>query len=48
MAGMTYAGYVLAAYLVFVALVFVIVNLLVDLAYLAFDPRLRDSGAVAR
>ena len=36
---------VMAAYLVFVALVFVLVNLGVDLAYLAFDPRLRGAAA---
>jgi peptide/nickel transport system permease protein len=38
---------VMAAYLVFVAFVFVVVNLLVDLAYLSLDPRLRGA-AVAR
>jgi peptide/nickel transport system permease protein len=37
---------VMAAYLVFVAFVFVVVNLATDLAYLALDPRLRG-GAVA-
>lgn len=36
---------VMAAYLVFVALVFVLVSLATDLAYLAFDPRLRGAGA---
>lgn len=36
---------VMAAYLVFVALVFVLVSLAVDLAYLAFDPRLRGAAA---
>jgi peptide/nickel transport system permease protein len=35
---------VMAAYLMFVALVFVIVNLSVDLLYFALDPRLRGSG----
>jgi peptide/nickel transport system permease protein len=35
---------VMAAYLVFVATVFVIVNLATDLAYLAFDPRLRGGA----
>jgi peptide/nickel transport system permease protein len=35
---------VMAAYLVFVALVFVVVNLVTDLAYLALDPRLRAGG----
>ena len=38
---------VMAAYLVFVAFVFVVVNLAVDLAYLSLDPRLRGA-AVAR
>jgi peptide/nickel transport system permease protein len=38
---------IMAAYLVFVAFVFVLVNLLVDLAYLSLDPRLRGA-AVAR
>jgi peptide/nickel transport system permease protein len=35
---------VMAAYLVFVALVFVVVNLVTDLAYLALDPRLRTAA----
>jgi peptide/nickel transport system permease protein len=35
---------VMAAYLMFVALVFVIVNLAVDLTYFALDPRLRESA----
>ncbi len=35
---------VMAAYLVFVAFVFVVVNLVVDLAYLSLDPRLRAGG----
>ena len=40
---------VMAAYLMFVALVFVIVNLSVDLLYFVLDPRLRGSGpALAR
>jgi peptide/nickel transport system permease protein len=34
---------VMAAYLMFVALVFVLVNLAVDLIYFALDPRLRES-----
>jgi peptide/nickel transport system permease protein len=34
---------VMAAYLVFVAFVFVVVNLLTDLTYLALDPRLRTA-----
>jgi peptide/nickel transport system permease protein len=38
---------VMAAYLMFVALVFVIVNLTVDLLYFVLDPRLREQGAVA-
>jgi peptide/nickel transport system permease protein len=38
---------VMAAYLVFVAFVFVVVNLVVDLAYLSLDPRLRGA-AIAR
>ena len=38
---------VMAAYLVFVAFVFVIVNLATDLLYLALDPRLRTSTAMA-
>ena len=39
---------VIAAYLLFVALVFVVTNLAVDLAYLALDPRLRTGHEVAR
>ncbi len=35
---------VMAAYLMFVALVFVTVNLAVDLLYFVLDPRLRESG----
>ncbi|MEI8146650.1 MAG: ABC transporter permease, partial [Alphaproteobacteria bacterium] len=35
---------VMAAYLMFVALVFVVTNLCVDLTYFALDPRLRGSG----
>jgi peptide/nickel transport system permease protein len=34
----------MAAYLLFVALVFVVVNLTVDLLYFVLDPRLRMSG----
>ncbi len=37
---------VMAAYLRFVGLVFVVVNLIVDLAYFLLDPRLRGTGAV--
>jgi peptide/nickel transport system permease protein len=36
---------VMAAYLMFVALVFVVVNLSVDLLYFALDPRLRGATA---
>ena len=39
---------VMAAYLMFVALVFVVVNLAVDLLYFALDPRLRGPTAAAR
>ncbi|MDF3060097.1 MAG: binding--dependent transport system inner rane component family protein [Microvirga sp.] len=39
---------VMAAYLVFVAFVFVVVNLATDLAYLALDPRLRAAPTAAR
>ena len=39
---------VMAAYLLLIALVFVVINLLVDLLYFAVDPRLRaDRGAAA-
>jgi len=38
---------VMAAYLMLVALVFVIVNLVVDLIYFALDPRLREANARA-
>ncbi len=38
---------VMATYLLFVALVFVVVNLIVDLLYFALDPRLRSSRALA-
>jgi ABC-type dipeptide/oligopeptide/nickel transport system permease component len=37
---------VMAAYLMFVALVFVVVNLIVDLLYFVLDPRLR-AGTLA-
>ncbi len=37
---------VMAAYLMFVGLVFVVVNLVVDLTYFVLDPRLRGTGAV--
>ncbi len=39
---------VMAAYLMFVALVFVVVNLAVDLLYFAVDPRLRGGLVAAR
>jgi peptide/nickel transport system permease protein len=38
---------VMAAYLCFIALVFVVINLVVDLMYYAVDPRLRIERAVA-
>ncbi|MCL4764810.1 MAG: ABC transporter permease [Hyphomicrobiaceae bacterium] len=38
---------VMATYLLFVALVFVVVNLIVDLLYYALDPRLRAGRALA-
>jgi peptide/nickel transport system permease protein len=38
---------VMAAYLVFIALVFVVINLVVDLLYYAVDPRLRIERAAA-
>jgi peptide/nickel transport system permease protein len=38
---------VMAAYLMLVGLVFVIVNLVVDLIYFALDPRLREANARA-
>jgi peptide/nickel transport system permease protein len=39
---------VMAAYLMMIALVFVVINLIVDLLYYAVDPRLRVDRAVAR
>jgi peptide/nickel transport system permease protein len=39
---------VMAAYLLFVGLVFVATNLLVDLLYVVLDPRLRGGGAITR
>ena len=36
---------VMVAYLMLVALFFIVVNLLVDFAYAALDPRLRTRGA---
>jgi peptide/nickel transport system permease protein len=38
---------VMAAYLCLVSLIFVLINLTVDLLYLAVDPRLRVSGNAA-
>ena len=38
---------VMAAYLMFVAFVFVVTNLVVDLLYFALDPRLRGAGSAA-
>ena len=38
---------VMAAYLCFIALVFVLINLVVDLTYYAVDPRLRAERAAA-
>ena len=35
---------VMAAYLCLIALIFVVINLVVDLLYFAVDPRLRVSG----
>jgi peptide/nickel transport system permease protein/oligopeptide transport system permease protein len=39
---------VMAAYLVFVALVFVVINLIVDILYFVVDPRLRDGARTGR
>jgi ABC-type dipeptide/oligopeptide/nickel transport system permease component len=39
---------VMSAYLVFVALVFVVINLIVDILYFFVDPRLRDSARQGR
>ena len=39
---------VMAAYLIFVALVFVVINLIVDLLYYLVDPRLRVDGRAGR
>jgi ABC-type dipeptide/oligopeptide/nickel transport system permease component len=38
---------VMGAYLMFVGLIFVVVNLIVDMLYFLIDPRLR-SGAAAK
>ena len=39
---------VMAAYLCLISLIFVIINLVVDLLYFAVDPRLRGSTAAAK
>jgi len=39
---------VMAAYLVFLALVFVVINLVVDILYFIVDPRLRDGARAGR
>jgi ABC-type dipeptide/oligopeptide/nickel transport system permease component len=39
---------VMAAYLVFVALVFVVINLIVDILYFTVDPRLRDGARTGK
>lgn len=39
---------VMAAYLVFVALVFVVINLIVDILYFIVDPRLRDGARAGK
>jgi ABC-type dipeptide/oligopeptide/nickel transport system permease component len=39
---------VMAAYLMFIALVFVVINLIVDVLYFAVDPRLRVSRRVTK
>ena len=39
-------GPVMSAYLLFVAFVFVLTSLLVDIVYVALDPRLRGSALV--
>ncbi|KKB08075.1 ABC transporter permease [Devosia chinhatensis] len=39
---------VMAAYLVFVALIFVVINLIVDILYFIVDPRLRDGARTGR
>jgi peptide/nickel transport system permease protein len=38
---------VMAAYLMFVGLVFVVVNLIVDMLYFLVDPRLRGGAIVS-
>jgi peptide/nickel transport system permease protein len=37
---------VMAAYLLLIGLLFVVINLVVDLLYSAVDPRLRGGGSV--
>jgi peptide/nickel transport system permease protein len=39
---------VMAAYLMLIALIFVVINLVVDLLYYVVDPRLRVDRAAAR
>ena len=38
----------MAAYLLLIALLFVLINLIVDLLYFVVDPRLRSQGGAAR
>ena len=38
----------MAAYLMLIGLLFVVINLIVDLLYFAVDPRLRAQGGAAR
>ena len=39
---------VMAAYLMFIALVFVLINLVVDILYYVVDPRLRVDGGAGK
>ena len=39
---------VMAAYLLLIALLFVVINLVVDLLYFVVDPRLRSQGGAAK
>ena len=39
---------VMAAYLMLIGLLFVLINLIVDLLYFVVDPRLRGQGGAAR
>jgi peptide/nickel transport system permease protein len=36
---------IMAAYLIFVALLFVVINLIVDILYFVVDPRIRRGGS---